>query len=598
MGESLSETTGAAQRSGHLWLTVLLGTIVCCLAVAVMPSTYVVADDLGVQMILAGEDGFAPAAEVPFFSLSLNYILVTLYQWFPAMPWYGLLLTVTQAIGLSLLLYSLMAKLKEIPWLGLVFPFFLIFSTYALLALTFTQATLTLIFGVAAVIALRGNSTPWPAPTRRGLALLLLWALLWRWKFGICCLVFFAPLFVIQFEQLRQYLSLLGIVACFLACDRALNYVTSSDDWNQYLEFYDARARLFDMPSGRAGEHLDASLQAAGWSEGDYRLIRDTWMLYDQRLTSTESMEAFMNAVADHGGASITEQVKGNLLENATLLKAFLPIGIAVLLLGLKSFWRDPLLKRKLLAMILFLLPVLFLTYFRLKPRVLVPEFLYGFCLLNIWTVADDDALGFGGWGQKVKLTSFHFIAFIPIVIGFGMSYLVINQLWTDAQKKRSAFTSSSQFITDLSQPVILLRTQVGALPGWEGVHPFSRINDSNLLRVIPAGWQVQSPRYHRILSELGFSSGTELIADFASRPDDGQYFVQRFDQNRGVVEFYSQQWLDYLKQHHADRWLSNPQLDVILIGKSKRSPQRLSLLKLLPKSNEPEMLESLLPEK
>ena len=103
-------------------------------------------------MILAGEDGFAPAAEVPFFSLSLNYILVTLYQWFPAMPWYGLLLTVTQAIGLSLLLYSLMAKLKEIPWLGLVFPFFLIFSTYTLLALTFTQATLTLIFGVGAVV--------------------------------------------------------------------------------------------------------------------------------------------------------------------------------------------------------------------------------------------------------------------------------------------------------------------------------------------------------------------------------------------------------------------------------------------------------------
>ncbi|MEC9095092.1 MAG: hypothetical protein VX776_00585, partial [Planctomycetota bacterium] len=183
MGEGLSGTITVQREVRRIWLTVLLGVSLCLGTVMVIPSTYAAVDDLGVQMVLAGGDGFAPAAEVPFLSLTLNYILLYLYQWIPSVPWYGLLLVLTQGVGLSLLFYCLTAKMREMPWLGLVFPFFLIFSAYTLLMVTFTQATLTLIFGVAAVIASRYSDDPWPIATRRGLAVLLLWALLWRWKF-------------------------------------------------------------------------------------------------------------------------------------------------------------------------------------------------------------------------------------------------------------------------------------------------------------------------------------------------------------------------------------------------------------------------------
>ena len=597
MGETLMKATPLQQETRRVWITVLIGVVLCLCTVALIPSTYAEADDLGAQMILAGEDGFAAAAEVPFFSRTLNYLLLCLYQWIPAFPWYGILLVITQAIGLSLFLYCLITKLRETPWLGLVFPFFVIFSVYTLLEVTFTQATLTLMFGISAVIACRHAQAPWPTKTRRALAFLLLWAFLWRWKFGIYCLVFFAPLAVIQFGQLRQYLGLLGIVLGMILCDRVIDYLCASPEWTEYIEFYDTRAQLFDMPSGRAGENLIASLQAAGWSESDYRLIRETWMLYDERLVSQASMEAFLNAVADHGGASITEQIESNLRENASLLEAFLPIGIAVVLLGFKSHLDDPLLRRKLLAITLFLIPVLFLAYLRLKPRVLVPIFLYGFCLLNIWTPGEESGDRFRGWGQNVHLTWIHFFSFVPIVIGLGMSCLVLKQQWDDAHQKKVGLTESSTFIAELNKPVTLLRTQVGALPGWEGIHPFSRLSDSEELRIIPAGWQVRSPRYHRILKELGYETGAALIAGFATDPDDGQYFVQRFSRNRGVVEFYSQQWLQYLERYHADRWLNNPQLDVVNIGASKRNPQRLSLLKLLPKSEDELLLESIFPE-
>ncbi len=597
MGESLDGVTTVQQESRQLWRTVFWGTIFCTCLVMVLPSTYAEADDLGIQMILAGEDGFVAAPEVPFLSVTVNYLLLILYQGFPSVPWYGLLLVITQAVGLSLLLHCLLIKLRETPWLGLVFPFFLIFCGYMLLSVTFTQATLTLIFGIAAVIASRHERECWPLTTRRALTCLLLWALLWRWKFGLYCLVFFVPLMIVQLAQLRKYFSPLVLVLCLIAGDRIVHALTSSPQWQEYLEFYDARARLFDMPEGRAGENLAVALEAAGWSDDDFRLIRDTWMLYDEQLVSAEAMGAFMEAVVEHGGASVTEQIEGNLRNNARLLYAFVPIGIALLLLGIKTWAADEHWQRKLLGIMSLLIPVLFLAYFRLVPRVLVPVFIYAFCLVYIWVPAEPRESGYGGWGQKVHLTTIHLIAFIPMVIGLGASFLVLKQQWDDVQQKREGRTESEVFVRELNHPVTLLRTQVGALPGWEGTHPFSRINNSPLLRIIPAGWQVRSPRYYRILKQLGYESGTELVAGFAASADDGEYFVQRFNRTRGGVEFYSQQWLSYLERHHPQRWLDNPELDVVVIGNSKQNPQRLSLLKLLPPIDEESALESLLPE-
>ena len=219
----------------------------------------------------------------------------------------------TQSAGLSLLFYCLLFKLKQTPWLGMVFPFFLIFSLYSLLTVTFTQACLTLLFAVAAAISCRASLNDWPVLTRRGLACLLLWALLWRWKFGLICLVFFVPLAIVQFSQLRKYFRLLAMVLGLLAVDRFIHHQWASPEWYQYMEFYETRAKLFDMPAGRAGENLELALQSAGWSAEDYQLIRESWMLYDERLTNQASMTRFIEAVGNHGGASVIEQIEGNL---------------------------------------------------------------------------------------------------------------------------------------------------------------------------------------------------------------------------------------------------------------------------------------------
>ena len=80
MGETLMKATLIRQEARRVWITVFIGVVLCLCTVALIPSTYAEADDLGAQMILAGEDGFAAAAEVPFFSRTLNYLLFCLYQ--------------------------------------------------------------------------------------------------------------------------------------------------------------------------------------------------------------------------------------------------------------------------------------------------------------------------------------------------------------------------------------------------------------------------------------------------------------------------------------------------------------------------------------
>lgn len=585
------------QEARRMWWTILIGTLICSVSVLWLPTTYSEADDLGALMILAGEDGFAAAPEVPFLSFSLNQLFVQLYQWFPGFSWYGFLLVMTQGAGLSLLFYCLLFKLKQTPWLGMVFPFFLIFSLYSLLTVTFTQACLTLLFAVAAAISCRASLNDWPVLTRRGLACLLLWALFWRWKFGLICLVFFVPLAIVQFSQLRKYFRLLAMVLGLLAVDRFIHHQWASPEWHQYMEFYETRAKLFDMPAGRAGENLELALQSAGWSAEDYQLIRESWMLYDERLTNQASMTRFIEAVGNHGGASVIEQIEGNLRNNARLLYAFLPISLAIMILGIRSWAEDPQWQRKSIALLCLLGPVLFLAYFRLVPRILVPIFLYGFTLLNLWTeseLSESKSGKLSAWNQTIKLTPMHFLAFLPIVIGLGTSCLVLQQQWKDTREKRAAFTASETLVEELNQPTTLLRTQVSALPGWEGIHPYQRMNQGRDLRVIPSGWQVGSPRYFNILRELGYESGSQLISGFASSTDDGEYFVQRFTRTRGVVKLYSEQWLAYLKRHHPDRSFENPEVNVIAIGSRD---QKLSLLKLMPASDEEITLESLLPE-
>ena len=81
----------------------------------------------------------------------------------------------------------------------------------------------------------------------------------------------------------------------------------------------ETRAKLFDMPAGRAGEKLSLHFNLP---VGVLKIISlfVSPDAYDERLTNQASMTRFIEAVGNRGGASVIEQIEGNLRNAAAFV--------------------------------------------------------------------------------------------------------------------------------------------------------------------------------------------------------------------------------------------------------------------------------------
>ena len=552
---------------GRLKNWLLVGVAAGFLFVWIMPVTYEVADDIGAQMILAGDDGFAAAAEVPFLSWTFNHSFYLLYQAAPAVPWYGILLVTTQALGLSLLGFCLASSISHRRWLACLIPFFLAFAYQSLLTLTFTKAALTLEFAVFAFLLLQRlhphqfNKNKW---TQQKVALgLLILALLWRWKLGLLCFVFAAPLLLFTSKKLRRVLIInLFLVLTVVAIDRSLDRLTRPPAWQEYMSFYSLRAELFDMPSGRVGERptdLSAVTTAANWTADDYELIRNSWMLHDQRLANSHSFQRFLAAAKTADTSSLWKRMVGHLRDNVLLLFTFLPLILAVVLLQGRDVLADPLLSKKLWAALLLGAPLLFLTYFRLVPRVVMPMLFYILTVFALLVRSSEQK-------SKPSLRSLlsgranvmQVLAIILLILSGWQCFQLLHAQTSSVLGRRDNLLAGEVVINELKKPVTLIRMSPDALPGWEGCHPLQRINSNPNLRIIPAGWQIGSPRYKSILAELGFKSGSEMLSRWSSDPSVGQYFARRITNRSTHIKPLSTAWKSYFQRWHPQRSLDN----------------------------------------
>ena len=551
---------------GRIKIWLLAGVAAGFLFVWIMPVTYEVADDIGAQMILAGDDGFTASAEVPFLSWTLNHGFYLLYQAAPAIPWYGILLVTTQALGVSLLGFCLAACISHVRWLSCLIPFFLAFAYQSLLTLTFTKAALTLEFAAFAFLLLQRlrplqfDKKKW-AHQKLILGLLVL-ALLWRWKLGLLCFVFAAPLLLFTSKQLRRTLIInLLLVLTVVAIDRGLDRLTRPPAWQQYMSFYSLRAELFDMPGGRVSERsadLAKVTAAANWTVDDYELIRNYWMLHDQRLANNQSFQRFLAAAKTADASSLWTRIIGHLRDNAPLLSTFLPLIFAVVLLQGRDALADPLLSKKLWAALLLGAPFLFLTYFRLVPRVAMPILFY---ILTVFAVlvqsSKQEKLSLQS-ALSGKANTMQVFAIILLTLSSWQCFQLLRAQTNSVLVHRSNLLAGEVVIDELKKPVTLIRMSPDALPGWEGCHPLQRINSNPNLRIVPAGWQIGSPRYKSILADLGFESGSEMLSRWASDPSVGQYFVRRITNGSTRIRPLSPSWKSYFQRWQPDRSLDD----------------------------------------
>ena len=585
ISESLS-ISPQRRLPGRLGIWLLAGVAAGFLFVWIMPVTYEVADDIGAQMILAGDDGFAAAAEVPFLSWTFNHSFYLLYQAAPAVPWYGILLVTTQALGLSLLGFCLASSMSHGRWLACLVPFFLAFAYQSLLTLTFTKAALTLEFAVFAFLLLQRlhplqfDKNKW-SQQKLTLALLVL-ALLWRWKLGLLCFVFAAPLLLFTSKQLRRVLIInFLLVLTVVAIDRGLDRLTRPPAWQQYMSFYSLRAELFDMPAGRVGE-LPADLAevtaAANWTVDDYELIRNYWMLHDQRLANSHSFQRFLAAAKTADGSSLWQRFVGHLRDNALLLFTFLPLLLAVVLLQGRDALADPLLSKKLWAALLLGAPFLFLTYFRLVPRIAMPMLFYiltVFALL-VRSSEQESKPSLRSW-LSGRANVMQVLAIILLTLSSWQCFQLLRVQTNGVLVRRGNLLAGEVVIGDLKKPVTLIRMSPDALPGWEGCHPLRRINSNPNLRIVPAGWQIGSPRYNSILADLGFENGSEMLSRWSSDPSVGQYFVRRITNGSTRIKPLSPAWKSYFQRWQPQRSLDDQHTTWIKIN----SNDQLAIIQL-----------------
>ena len=552
-------------RRLEIWL--LTGVAAGFIFVWFMPVTYEVADDIGAQMILAGDDGFAAAAEVPFLSWTFNHGFYLLYQVAPTVPWYGILLVTTQAMGLSLLGFCLASSMSHRRWLACLVPFFLAFSYQSLLTLTFTKAALTLQFAAFAFLLLQRlqplqfDNNKW-SHQKLTLGLIVL-ALLWRWKLGLFCLVFAAPLLLFTSKELRRVLIInLLLVLTVIGIDRGLDRLTRPPAWQKYMSFYTLRAELFDMPAGRVGD-LPADLAevtaAANWSADDYDLIRNYWMLHDQRLANSHSFQRFLAAAKSANSSSAWKRMVGHLRDNALLIFTFFPLVLAVVLLQGRDALADPLWFKKLWTVLLLGAPLLFLTYFRLVPRVAMPILFY---ILTVFALLvrsreQESKPSLRSW-LRGRANVMQVLALILLLLSGWQCFQLLRVQTNSVLVRRGNLLGGEVVVGELQKPATLIRMSPVALPGWEGCHPLRRINTNPNLRIVPSGWQIGSPRYHRILTDLGFENGSAMLGHWASDPNVGQYFVRRITNAPTRIKPLSSAWKSYFQRWQPQRSLDD----------------------------------------
>ena len=552
-------------RRLEIWL--LTGVAAGFIFVWFMPVTYEVADDIGAQMILAGDDGFAAAAEVPFLSWTFNHGFYLLYQVAPTVPWYGILLVTTQAMGLSLLGFCLASSMSHRRWLACLVPFFLAFSYQSLLTLTFTKAALTLQFASFAFLLLQRlqplqfDNNKW-SHQKLTLGLIVL-ALLWRWKLGLFCLVFAAPLLLFTSKELRRVLIInLLLVLTVIGIDRGLDRLTRPPAWQKYMSFYTLRAELFDMPAGRVGD-LPADLAevtaAANWSADDYDLIRNYWMLHDQRLANSHSFQRFLAAAKSANSSSAWKRMVGHLRDNALLIFTFFPLVLAVVLLQGRDALADPLWFKKLWTVLLLGAPLLFLTYFRLVPRVAMPILFY---ILTVFALLvrsreQESKPSLRSW-LRGRANVMQVLALILLLLSGWQCFQLLRVQTNSVLVRRGNLLGGEVVVGELQKPATLIRMSPVALPGWEGCHPLRRINTNPNLRIVPSGWQIGSPRYHRILTDLGFENGSAMLGHWASDPNVGQYFVRRITNGPTRIKPLSSAWKSYFQRWQPQRSLDD----------------------------------------
>ena len=365
-------TTSDNSLRSRPWPWVLLA----CAALLSLGPVYETNDDPAMALLLSGQlEGqvFDPL----YLGRPFSAVLAQLYRWFPAVPWYGLVLE-SCALAAVLLWAGLVicrtadSRGRRAALAGLLLP-----CGYFLLRLNFLSTALAL-FGasLAWVWALHEESRPvllrhaWLG-VAMGLAYVIRPSL--RWLMVFLALPCLARL-VRRGDFKRLLVVALPGLLLFAVTAGADRLSLRDPARRARVDFNWTRSSLVDEARTPSPE----ALAAAGWSETDYQVAVRQW-LHDETIFGVERMRAFVaNAVPCGRLTHAVANIKAHLSNRFHLLAVLNTLAFLVCFLAAGRGPRQG--GSRLPALLLwgyYAGGVLLLMAIRFPPRVFVPLYLY-----------------------------------------------------------------------------------------------------------------------------------------------------------------------------------------------------------------------------
>jgi hypothetical protein len=500
--------------------------ILFLLTLSSLPVKYETNDDFSIVSVL---NRFFPGTDYLFLNpLTIN-ILYNSYRIFPEVPWYGVLVYFAVYFGSSLIL-SVLLRSGNSGSILLSAPCLILIFLYCFSYVSITSASLLVLFGVYLCLLDWGltNRCPIKHEYIYGFFLTAIFFLSFflRWRLVLFFSVFAVPIFLHFNRSLLKKLypfflgfAFLIILSCYFI------FSESSGNNLPYLKFNKLRGVFHDTNKGVY--HGDITLRAikkAGWSIEDYVLFKKHWFLYDQKRFNIHTINTFLEENNYINNLSIFKQIQErfifHLFESRFYTSILFLSIIALFLKESQALTNNSITNLiKMSASLVFIITgILFFMYYRFVPRVYLPLYVYllgtTFLTLNNNTRIHDNI---NRNARKRMLINFFLI--LIMLTTFSLTWVqgksLVNFLLISENYKQKYIQNNLKRLKEkLVNTEDLLLVKLNPVTGLmqETIHPLKEFSDFTSIKIFPAGWQINSPRYFRVLENLGLKNGREFL--------------------------------------------------------------------------------------
>ncbi len=503
---------------------------------------YEVNDEVGIIAQLKGLFGRPPVNDGVFISPVLGTALFLGYKFFPALPWFSLLLYIGMCLSCFMAIYTVLESDgglwgKLACLLGVV-----VFITQLLLLISFTATCLMLwIVSCAFLFLAVKNGSPWGVAHWFAAGQLAL-AYLLRPGLAPILMVFSVPLLLIVLQRgsrivsLRIFLPLLVVAVLGGIC----NMLPKGEEYERYERFNQIRGEFTDTARSSRTDSTSQALFAADWSFEDYTVMKN-WWFHDGNIFSSEKIEKFLDLNANVEQKFSFNFFKLSLKDNFVLI---------LLLFTWGGIWLLPTLKVKknLLWVLVFtgmILAVFVLMGVRFPRRVALPGFfmlfLYGYIMADgpplrsrLMSVISNMCV--------ILVVSGVLVFFIPAFREGMASYP--GRLGIKNYLDRTLFA-----VTEANGPdTLLVDVNPHILP--LNYFPFTENDPILQTAVLGTGWLVDAPVYLDQLQNAGLGGRATAVSSMIDNPR----VVLRFWDSGWLVfnNYVRGAFLRHLRQHYT----------------------------------------------